>query len=63
MLRHRNEFPVEGELPSFEGATAWLNPVPLTPASGDEIREASADGPPAFGRRRLERAYDVGERR
>jgi thiol-disulfide isomerase/thioredoxin len=25
MLRHRNEFPVEGELPAFDGATAWLN--------------------------------------
>ena len=24
--------PVEGELPSFEGATAWLNSPPLTPA-------------------------------
>ncbi len=33
MLRHRNEFPVEGELPAFEGATAWLNAPPLTPES------------------------------
>ena len=32
MLRHRNEFPVEGELPGFDGATAWLNTAPLTPA-------------------------------
>jgi thiol-disulfide isomerase/thioredoxin len=24
--------PVEGELPSFSGATGWLNPPPLTPA-------------------------------
>jgi Thioredoxin like C-terminal domain/AhpC/TSA family len=32
MLRHRNEFPVEGELPGFDGATAWLNRAPLTPA-------------------------------
>ena len=32
MLRHRNEFPVEGELPGFEGATAWLNGAPVTPA-------------------------------
>jgi hypothetical protein len=32
VLRHRNEFPVEGELPAFDGATAWLNSVPLTPA-------------------------------
>ena len=32
MLRHRNEFPVEGELPGFDGATAWLNSAPLTPA-------------------------------
>ena len=30
MLRHRNEFPVEGELPGFDGATAWLNGAPLT---------------------------------
>jgi hypothetical protein len=33
MLRHRNEFPVEGELPGFNGATAWLNTAPLTPAA------------------------------
>jgi Thioredoxin like C-terminal domain/AhpC/TSA family len=32
MHRHRNEFPVEGELPGFDGATAWLNADPLTPA-------------------------------
>src|SRR4030095_13918654 len=32
VLRHRNEFPVEGELPGFPGATAWLNTAPLTPA-------------------------------
>jgi Thioredoxin like C-terminal domain/AhpC/TSA family len=32
MLRHRNEFPVEGELPGFDGATAWLNTAPLTAA-------------------------------
>ena len=32
MLRHRNEFPVKGELPAFEGATTWLNGAPLTPA-------------------------------
>jgi hypothetical protein len=30
--RHRNEFPVGGELPGFDGATAWLNAGPLTPA-------------------------------
>ena len=30
MLRHRNEFPVEGTLPAFDGATAWLNSQPLT---------------------------------
>jgi Thioredoxin like C-terminal domain/AhpC/TSA family len=30
MFRHRNEYPVEGELPSFDGATAWLNSEPLT---------------------------------
>ncbi len=32
MLRHRNEFPVEGELPGFPGATGWLHTAPLTPA-------------------------------
>jgi hypothetical protein len=32
MLRHRNEFPVEGRMPAFDGATAWLNGAPLTPA-------------------------------
>jgi hypothetical protein len=32
MLRHRNEFPVEGELPAFDGATTWLNGAALTPA-------------------------------
>jgi len=30
VLRHRNEFPVEGELPAFDGATTWLNGAPLT---------------------------------
>jgi hypothetical protein len=30
MFRHRNEYPVEGELPSFDGATTWLNAEPLT---------------------------------
>src|SRR3984893_13885908 len=35
MLRHRNEFPVEGVLPGFDGATAWRNTAPLTAA---EIR-------------------------
>jgi hypothetical protein len=30
VFRHRNEYPVEGELPSFDGATAWLNSEPLT---------------------------------
>jgi hypothetical protein len=32
MLRHRNELPVEGELPELDGATAWLNSAPLTRA-------------------------------
>ena len=32
MFRHRNDLPVEGELPGFAGATAWLNSAPLTPA-------------------------------
>jgi hypothetical protein len=29
MFRHRNEYPVEGELPSLHGTTAWLNSEPL----------------------------------
>src|SRR3954465_2312917 len=32
MLRHRNELPVEARMPGFDGATAWLNGAPLTPA-------------------------------
>jgi hypothetical protein len=32
MLRHRNEFPVEGKLPALDGANAWLNAGPLTSA-------------------------------
>src|SRR5262245_50218188 len=32
MFRHRNEYPVEGHLPPFDGATAWLNGAALTPA-------------------------------
>ncbi len=32
LLRHRNELPVEGRLPAFDGATGWLNAQPLTPA-------------------------------
>jgi hypothetical protein len=30
MFRHRNEYPSEGELPAFDGATTWLNAEPLT---------------------------------
>jgi Thioredoxin like C-terminal domain/AhpC/TSA family len=30
-MRHRNEYPVEGQLPAFEGATAWVNSAPLSP--------------------------------
>src|SRR5262245_4150217 len=30
MLRHRSEYPAEGDMPGFEGATAWLNSDPLT---------------------------------
>jgi hypothetical protein len=30
VLRHRNEYPVEGTIPAFDGATAWLNSQPLT---------------------------------
>jgi hypothetical protein len=33
VLRHRNEFPVEGRFPGFDGATAWFNSEPLTRAS------------------------------
>ena len=33
MLRHRNEFPVEGNMPGFDGATAWLNAEPVTTLS------------------------------
>jgi hypothetical protein len=29
VLRHRNEFPVEGSRPAFDGATTWLNSEPL----------------------------------
>jgi hypothetical protein len=32
MFRHRNELPIEGMLPPFDGATAWLNSSALTPA-------------------------------
>jgi hypothetical protein len=32
MFRHRNELPVEGALPPFDGAIAWLNSSPRTPA-------------------------------
>jgi hypothetical protein len=31
VFRHRNELAVEGMLPAFDGATAWLNSGPLTP--------------------------------
>jgi hypothetical protein len=30
VFRHRNEYPVEGELPAFDGTTTWLNSEPLT---------------------------------
>jgi hypothetical protein len=30
VLRHRNEFPPEGELPTFDGVTAWVNSPALT---------------------------------
>jgi Thioredoxin like C-terminal domain/Redoxin len=32
MFLHRNELPIEGMLPPFDGATTWLNSGPLTPA-------------------------------
>jgi hypothetical protein len=35
MHRHRNEFPAEGELPTFDGATSWFNGAPLSP---DDVR-------------------------
>jgi hypothetical protein len=35
MLRHRNEYPVEGDLPAFDGATAWLNSASV---SSDALR-------------------------
>jgi hypothetical protein len=31
MHRHRNDLPVEGALPSFDGATTWMNAAPLMP--------------------------------
>ena len=30
MFRHRNQYPVEGQLPGFAGATGWLNSGPVT---------------------------------
>jgi hypothetical protein len=30
VLRHRNEYPIEGRLPALEGVTAWLNSEGLT---------------------------------
>ena len=38
MHRHRSEYPVEGEMPGFEGATAWLNS-----ATADAGRRAAAE--------------------
>jgi hypothetical protein len=35
VFRHRNEYPVEGELPSFDGATAWVNADPPTAGALD----------------------------
>jgi Thioredoxin like C-terminal domain/AhpC/TSA family len=32
MFRHRNEYPLQGELPRFDGATAWFNTAALEPA-------------------------------
>ncbi len=34
-LRSAGSLPVEGQLPSFDGATGWLNSPPLTPAELD----------------------------
>jgi hypothetical protein len=33
VLRHRNEYPVEGHLPAMDGASAWLNSGPVTAAA------------------------------
>jgi hypothetical protein len=33
MLRHRNEYPVEGQLPDLNGASAWLNGGPVSAGS------------------------------
>ncbi len=30
MFRHRNEYPAEGDMPPFDGTTAWLNSEALT---------------------------------
>jgi len=38
------QLPVEGALPSFDGATDWLNSPPLTPAGRTPI-----GGPPGCG--------------
>ena len=37
MFRHRNELPVEGHLPAFDGANAWLNGPPLTRADLEDL--------------------------
>jgi hypothetical protein len=37
MFRHRNELSVEGVLPPFDGATAWLNSGPLTPGLSGQV--------------------------
>ena len=43
--------PVEGELPSFGGATGWLNSPPLTPAGlrGKVVLAASGPTPASTG--------------
>ncbi len=43
--------PVEGELPSFGGATGWLNSPPLTPAGlrGKVVLAASGPIPASTG--------------
>jgi hypothetical protein len=33
VLRHRNEYPVEGHLPPLDGVAAWLNSAPVTAAA------------------------------
>ena len=55
MLRHRSEFPVEGELPALDGATVWFNSAPLRPAGLRGQVVLAGEAPHATGRADLER--------